>query len=349
MHGSLSLWATASAALASLLLASLGAGCVLQTSVGYGDGTTSTSSGAGGAGGGEGTGGGPNGAPELLVANDLGMNPWALAVDATQVYFTDAQGPNGKVLRVAKSGGPAAVIAQADSPTTLAVDATDVYFLDWTSVKKVPLQGGAVTTVAPAENSTYSGIVVDGENLYWTNYTTPGSTMQQAKAGGAPITLHAGSQYPSGVVVTGGRVVWSALSETVIRSTPIGGGPITNVASNQDGVRWGLTADSTHLYWITEGDFPMQLWSVPLDAATPPAQIGASPSEASVSTSLLVDDAYLYFSVECQIHRLPKGGGAVLTTTPAPALGCPRFMTHDAEAVYYTSDAGVTRYPKSAL
>lgn len=340
----------------SLLAALSGAittGCILETEVGNaggsGGGGSAGSGGTGGTGGAGGTGGG-SAVPELLLAGGFGLNAWGIALDADSVYFTDAQGPNGKVGRVAKVGGALTVLASGlQSPSPITVDATDVYFMDSDHVMKVPIAGGAVTVVADASNDTYSAVVVDDDQIYWTNYTFMGSTMRMPKAGGAPVTV-APDAYPAGMVVTGGQMYWSAMDADAIKSAPILGGPVTVMASNQDAPRWGIAANADHLFWVNEGTFPMQVWGVPLDASLPPAQLGVSPTESSVQTSLVADAAYVYFPVSyCKIVRIPVGGGQPIVTDVAQALGCPRFMAGDADALYYTSEAGITRYPKSAL
>lgn len=347
----------------SVLLVAAGcglfAGCVLNSEVGggtAGDGGAAgggsagaAGSSSGGTGGAGGTGGGASGVPQVL-ATAQGMNPWALAVDDSDVYFTDAQGPNGKVARVSKNGGPLAVLAIGQElPSAITVDATDVYFMDSYHVMKVAKAGGVVTAMADAENATYSSVVVDDDQIYWTNYTMPGSVKRMPKAGGAPIHV-ADDSYPAGIVLAGGNMYWAGLESYEIHGAPTAGGPAFLVAGGQPAPRWGIAASADHLYWITEGTFPMEVWGVPLDASTPPAQVGISPVDSSSQVTLVVDDNYLYFPVYfCKIARIPVGGGAAIVTDVDPALGCPSFITADADNLYYTSSVGITKYPKSAL
>lgn len=356
--------------LAVLALGGMTTGCILDTDVGFdsdtgGSGGGATAGGAGSSGGVGGSGGdadtggpggGANGGPEVLFETVANLsvcgetNAFGIVVDAHNVYFTDNQGTDSNVLSVPKEGGTVTVLASnVYDPSGIAVDAAYVYFVDTSAVRKVPIGGGPVTALADAENAAYSAVAVDDDNVYWTNYAGLGSTMQIPKAGGPPITLDGGSHYPAGVLVTGGSVYWTAFSDYAIESAPVGGGPVVTIAADQPAPRWGLAADDTRLYWITEGTFPMEIWSVPLDAGAPPALLGLAPSDWASATSLLVDAEYAYFSVDCSIVRLPIGGGEPLITTVDEALGCPRFMTQDAENVYYTSTVGVTRYPKSAL
>lgn len=315
-------------------------------------GGTGGSGGSGGSGGGGAAAGGAGGAPlpEVLFAAGPEFNTWGIALSSDAVYFTDGQGPDGKVGSVPKAGGTMTVLAAGlQSPSPITVDATDVYFMDSHKVMKVPKTGGAVTTVAPAYNETYSAVVVDDDQIYWTNYGFMGSTMRMPKAGGAAVTV-APDAYPAGMVVTGGTMYWSAMDADAIKSAPILGGPVTIVASGQNGPRWGIAANADHLFWVNEGTFPMQIWSAPLDGSGPPVQIGVSPVDGSGQTSLVADDVYVYFKAYlCKIVRIPVGGGAALVTDVDMALGCPRFMAGDVENLYYTSDAGITKYPKSAL
>lgn len=312
-----------------------------------GSGGAGAAGGAGGAGAAGGAGGGGD-APELLVAATLDMNPWGIAVDDTNVYFTDAFGINGKVSRVPKAGGPLTVLANGlELPGWLAVDATDVYVITYDHLTKVPIAGGVFTNVGPGGGS-YARVVVDADNVYWTDGTPFGAVRRMAKAGGGITHVDDGDTY--GLVLHGGTLYWSSFHGDAIMSAPAAGGPVSVFAAGQEAPRMGLITDGTDLYWMNEGTFPMQLWRGPLDGSSPPAQIGSPPSDAAWQATLAIDASYLYYPVPyCIIARVPLAGGPTETFTVDPALGCPRFMVGDADNLYYTSDAGITRYPKSAL
>ncbi|MFT3770426.1 MAG: hypothetical protein QM820_33785 [Minicystis sp.] len=165
-----------------------------------GSGTTST--GSGGSGGGS---GGSGSATLIFSVGTTGLNPWGIAVDATNVYFTDAQGPHGAVMKVPLDGSPASPLAtMEDLPSAIAVDATDVYFTAADALRKVPIAGGTAATIAPAGDAGYASIAVDATNVYWTNYVSDGSTMLLPKAGGTPTVVDSGDEYPSGIALAGG-------------------------------------------------------------------------------------------------------------------------------------------------
>lgn len=375
---------TVSRGLAALLAAACMTGCILETEVGYtgsgggagadgGQGGAATVGGAGGSGatgagatggsGGGGTtggsggtgatggsgGGGAAGVPELLVAATFDMNPWGIAIDATNVYFTDAMGINGKVSRVPKAGGPLTVLASGlELPGAVAVDATDVYVLTFDHLLRVPIAGGVFTNIGTG-GAGYARIVLDNDTIYWTDGTLGGALRRMAKGGGGIMHIDDGHD-TEGLVLHDGTLYWSSIESGAIKSAPSTGGTVSVFASGQDYPRMGLITDGADLYWMNEGTFPMQLWKGPLDGSAPPAQIGVAPSDSSWAVTFAVDSTYLYYPIPyCEIARMPLAGGPTEVFQVDPLLGCPRFIVGEADNLYYTSDAGVTRYPKSAL
>jgi hypothetical protein len=75
------------------------------------------------------------------------------------------------------------------------------------AVMSVPLDGGATTTVASAQNGV-AAIALDDTNVYWTNYLG-GTVMAVPLSGGTPVTLASAQQGPVNVVVDATSVYWS--------------------------------------------------------------------------------------------------------------------------------------------
>src|SRR5262249_54130305 len=109
------------------------------------------------------------GGPASLVADQLGY-PSGLAVDATNIYWTDAY---GTVKAKPIAGGPITTIASnQDSPYGIAVDATSVY---WTlapyqtpgGVAKAGISGGGTMPIASGQSQPYS-IALSANAVFWT-------------------------------------------------------------------------------------------------------------------------------------------------------------------------------------
>jgi hypothetical protein len=176
-----------------------------------------------------------------------------------------------------------------------------------------------------------------------------------AKAGGASEVLSQGDNFPSGLVVRGGKAYWAALADDAIRSSPVAGGGVATFASTK-GPRLAIAADDTFLYWLAEGEYPMPLMKQPL-AGGAAESLGAAINEpASWPTNLAVDATHVYFALppfananylSCGIGRKPIGGGATESVAYDTAkLGCAHSLVAAGANLYFTSDRGVARIPK---
>src|SRR5580658_8115770 len=119
-------------------------------------------------------------------------NAFAIAVDTTSVYWTEAL-DGGAIVKMPVAGGAPTTLASGQKdPYGIAVDATNVYWVNHAggTVVMVPIAGGSPTTVASAQGAPW-GIAVDATNIYWTNQTG-GSVVSVPIAGGTPTTLASG-------------------------------------------------------------------------------------------------------------------------------------------------------------
>src|SRR6476659_6473839 len=156
---SLASWLVGSRSTAALAL-----GYALGCATGCGgDGPAGPGSGGlGGAGGG--------GTPTVLAANEPGA--WAIAVDATDVYWTNQDART--VMKVPIAGGTPVMLARgatAAQPWDVAVDSGRVYWNDYASpgsVMTAPLAGGAATTLAGQQDGPRN-MAIAGARVYWIN------------------------------------------------------------------------------------------------------------------------------------------------------------------------------------
>jgi hypothetical protein len=86
-------------------------------------------------------------------------------------------------MKVPIGGGTLTTLASLgqDTPDGIAVDGTSVYWTNFGiptgAVMKVPISGGAPTTLASGQDFP-QGIAVDGTSVYWTNNGDPGRVMK---------------------------------------------------------------------------------------------------------------------------------------------------------------------------
>jgi hypothetical protein len=182
-------------------------------------------------------------------------------------------------------------------PFDLAVDSLNVYWTDSSggAVLSVPIVGGAVSTVATAQNTPW-GIALDGAgNVYWADSASPAGVMEAATTGGSATVLATSNSSPWGVAVDATSVYWANAG-----SCAADGGCMGSV------VKVGREAG----------------------AATTLAT-AAGPSAVAVDSTSVYYTDYLGNS----IVKLPLAGGT--PTTLAAGLGNPFALAVDATSVYW--------------
>lgn len=200
----------------------------------------------------------------LLATGETQGNrgPSGIAVDHTNVYWTQYFPKFGSVWQIDKRGGtPKKLAAGQDGAFYLAVDLTQLYWTNHSgrgkAVMKIRPSGGEPTAVATGQsNPTY--IAVDRQSVYWTNLIPNGAVMVQRKAADKPEILAGLQAGPSALALDDTHVYWTSLSigrdnwankSRVLSITKHGGVPQVVVESPEH--FWGLTVDDRFVYWTS--------------------------------------------------------------------------------------------------
>jgi hypothetical protein len=181
---------------------------------------------------------------ELVGGLEPGSLPGRIALDATNVYWTNpGYGVTGTVMTCAKAGCggmPTTLASEQDAPWDIAVDASNVYWINIGggdgAVMSCPKGngGGFFGTPPPTLLTdgilifTPGGIAADGSNVYFTDQAL-GTVMKCASGGcgGRPTEIAEGQDGPGGIVVDAHSVYWvnafggpSCTDGTVMKLTP---------------------------------------------------------------------------------------------------------------------------------
>lgn len=190
--------------------------------------------------------------------------PRGVAVDGTNIYWTDQQ--SGKVKAVPIAGGTIRTLAVGVTPMWMAVDALNLYWLDlhapppsgdvtYSTVMAISLAGGTPVTLATsAPRDGYEDIATDGVNVYWTDDER--GVLKMPTAGGMATVL-ATATCPGKLVVDETYVYWfddkgcsaTPTTRTDIMKVPIAGGQPTVLAHVQGQEVDDVAVDANSVYW----------------------------------------------------------------------------------------------------
>jgi hypothetical protein len=168
------------------------------------------------------------GTPLTLASGQLDTE--GIVALGSSLYWLSYSG----VIQCSVGGGTSKTVAQIAMPDLanfgyIAADGENLYFFDGAdNLERVPLSGGATTTLASADGTTY-GIAVDARNVYWAvggtaaaNYRD-GAIMSVPLAGGTPMPLATGQSIPLGVATDGMNVYWVDSLDGTVRKVAVKG------------------------------------------------------------------------------------------------------------------------------
>jgi hypothetical protein len=250
---------------------------------------------------------GKDGGAVTNLTTSVHNEPAQLAVDSTNVYWTEAT-YYGQAYRVGINTGEVMSYWVTDShryPYGIAVDATHIYWveqnpLDGHSAKvmRAPIKGGGTIVIAedpsdltcsgcPAKTF---GIGVDATNVYWTE---PGKVYKAVKTeiGRTPILLASGTGASVGAIAVDSTSVYWIDGVHIKKIMTSGGSGVTTLATGSS-LAFSIAVDSTSVYWIDGAK--IQKTGISGGGVTTLAT-GTSPSRLAVdSTSVFwIDGRYI--------------------------------------------------------
>lgn len=272
----------------------------------------------------------------LLAA---GSCPYAIAADATSVYWVDPSA--GVVMKVPAAGGAPVTLASGQKALAITVDAQSVYWLTASTLAKTSLNGGTVQTLA-SDPQGWPGwtIAVDATSVYWvasTRYVSKmaldgglATPLASVGCGGGPFAVDARSVYwadclnvmsvPVGggtattLAAAGGSVVSIVTNQTTIAWAANPGGDVTPGGVMTMPVRGsqptlvaasggpGVAIDATHVYWEATD----AVMSAGLAGGTPTMLAAGQDFSSPVNNNLALVGRTLYWGV------CPAGGGGIV-------------------------------------
>jgi Domain of unknown function (DUF5050) len=302
------------------------------TSTGTG---TSTSTGAGG------TGGMPLCAGCTTVATlTPGSKPFAIQVDATNVYWTNI-GTN-EVMQIKTDGtGQKTLATMQNTPFALQLAGGSVYWVSYSAtgvMRKVPIGGGAVTDLidAPASRD-----LVVGTNYIW--WAREPDDIQRVPIGGivgdaAAPDLLTNNPLSNGIASDGTSVFWVTRQDGYVKKSDPDFGNETPLATGD--VPWDIAVDATTVYWTEQGSAPAsgKVMKVQKDGTgTTTLAMGQQDPQG-----MAIDATAVYWAnkTDGTICKVPLAGGTV--TVLAKDQMDPENVAVDATSVYWTNTKGDT-------
>ncbi|MDH3481338.1 MAG: hypothetical protein OEM50_06440, partial [Gammaproteobacteria bacterium] len=263
---------------------------------------------------------------ETLVSNlDA---PLKVSADETNIVWTEfwriAQGP--------VSGGNAATLVSgiAGNLSRIAVSQSSVFILDDSLIKVVPVAGGTLEKLAPANSGGISDfsqregdIGADNDNVYWTTLDVTGAPVVRkvSVAGGDPMVIANEGGVPNPqdcywrIAVDQQNVYWSEGSTDhpvgcAVKSVPLAGGAVTELL-DQPFVA-DFTVDGTNVYF-SEFEGP-SIQKLPIDG-------GASTLAVSgqIFAVVLGNDADNIFWLDPDPNDMWDGNFATIPKTADPS------------------------------
>ena len=268
----------------------------------------------------------------------------SIDVDSMTVLFVEGSvvptgWHTGRIAKISIAGGPvttivSAVTAGAGSP--IAVDDWNVYFADGSGLKKVPIGGGIVETLASDfMTDGVFAMATDGQFIYWLNSWRRPALRKISIDGGwieDIVPYQASSMYAGArLLLNNGYLYWVWCTPAcAITKVTTNGGPVIPLTPGL-GALGDLAVDGADLYF-TQGSFPETIRKISVNG-------GSITTLTAVNdgTALAADNGNVYWANFFTVGTVPSGGGTGRWL--AANAGAYAFAV-DADGIYWLQYGG---------
>lgn len=268
--------------------------------------------------------------PAVLASGQ--STPWAIAVDATHVYWSTHTW-TGAIRRVPKSGGFTQTLASNQAiPDGIELTSTHVIWANDADdlIQSVPLAGGTIETLASVPSNRPVDVAVTDTHVFWTNWAA-NSVQRVALAGGAVEDVSTSDNHLSHRIVTdGSHVWWTNIGNHTVRRATVEGGDVTTIATGSSPL--GIAVDATQVCWTNSGD--KTIVCAPLGGGAPETLTTAP----AAPHGMAMDDTHVYWadgSPTSSIRRADRATGT--TETLAVDQDDTVYVALDEDAVYWAN------------
>lgn len=244
----------------------------------------------------------------------------------------------GRIAKISIGGEMASTViagVSSNSPP-IAVDSSYLYIADKWRIKKLPISGGIVQTLAVADDK-IEDIAIDQTSIYW-NENPISAVRKMPKRGGDVTTLtnHGTGWGPPGPIrVHNGYVYWMDHFD-IIEKIPVGGGDIVTLASDLPFLN-DFVVDDTSVYFSEHDTGALRKMSI--DGG--PISTLSYRSIFFSPRYLAQDTLYLYWIDQKEVGYISKNGGNP-TLISSDVVANPFFsgsIDVDTTGIYWTETA----------
>ena len=225
-----------------------------------------------------------------------------VAVDGTDLYWSDREGAIGRLGLRPLAAGPLDILKEQvpldeaflsglTDPCGVAVDAGHVY---WASpgglaIGRAALNGGGADPTFIVGAARPCGVAVDAGHVYWAN--SLGGTIGRASLDGIAVDQDfiTGAVEPCGVAVDGAHVYWANQGLGSIGRASLDGSGVTQGLVTGLKYPCGVAVDATHVYWVGELGGRHEVGRARLDGGAVEPALVAGLDRRSSSCGIAVD------------------------------------------------------------